>query len=73
MPQGGGTGPNGQGPTGGGMGRGRGGGRGRMGGRGVGPGGNCICPKCGTRKAHQRGQPCMNRQCPNCGSRMTRE
>jgi hypothetical protein len=64
---------------GGGQGQGRGGGRGqgrgpsRMGGaKATGPGGDCICPNCGHRLAHQVGQPCYERQCPQCGAAMTR-
>ncbi len=56
-----------------GMGMGRGGGRGRMGGSGLGPGGYCVCPKCGTRVPHQSGTPCYNTSCPKCGSPMNRE
>jgi len=57
-----------------GMGRGRGfGGGGRMGGFAAGPGGNCVCPKCGHKEAQIRGQPCMNKKCPKCGTPMTRE
>jgi hypothetical protein len=75
MPRGDGTGPAGRGP---GTGRGRGagapGGRGRMGGsQAAGPGGNCICPSCGTKAPHQRGLPCNRRPCPKCGTTMTRE
>jgi hypothetical protein len=55
-----------------GVGRGMGG-RGRMGGFGAGPGGNCVCPKCGHREPQIRGQPCMNKKCPECGTLMTRE
>ncbi|MBN2399607.1 MAG: NifB/NifX family molybdenum-iron cluster-binding protein [Candidatus Aminicenantes bacterium] len=60
---------------GGGRGQGRGGqGRGRMGGlRAGGDSGTCLCPKCGQRVAHERGVPCVQRQCPQCGSAMTRE
>lgn len=57
-----------------GTGRGAGGGaRGRMGGQGLGPGGDCVCPSCGHRAAHQRGVPCNKMKCPKCGKLMTRE
>jgi len=63
MPQGDGTGP----PQGGGW------GRGRMGGPfAAGPGGVCVCPKCGHREAHRRGEPCNQKSCTKCGTRMTR-
>jgi len=72
MPRGDGTGPLGKGP---GVGRGRG--RGRMsGGRlrlGAGLGGNCVCPSCGTKVAHQAGTPCSSMNCPKCGISMVRE
>lgn len=56
-----------------GLGRGMGRGRGRMGGpAAAGPGGNCICPKCGYKAPHQVGTPCYNRKCPKCGSIMRR-
>lgn len=64
MPRGDGTGP----PSGG-----RGGG-GRMGGpSAAGPGGNCVCPSCGHKVAHQVGVPCAQVKCPKCGTAMTRE
>ena len=67
-----GTGPFGQGSKTG-RGFGRNGGRGRQqSGFGLGPGGECICPKCGTKVPHQRGVPCYKQTCPNCGSPMTR-
>lgn len=68
MPRGDGTGPTGQGP------RGRSGrGKGRMGGPfAAGPGGNCVCPKCGKTVAHKVGQPCNELRCPNCGVEMVR-
>jgi len=66
MPRGDGTGPLGQGP---GMGRGMG--RGKRG--GAGPEGNCVCPSCGTKVAHQAGTPCASMNCPKCGIRMVRE
>jgi hypothetical protein len=48
------------------------GGRGRGGGNrpGSGPGGNCVCPKCGAVKPHQAGVPCYEQTCPKCGTRM---
>ena len=48
------------------------GGRGRMGGVAAGPGGVCVCPKCGNEVAQVRGNPCINRKCPKCGSAMAR-
>jgi hypothetical protein len=65
MPRGDGTGP----PGGGGKGRGRG----QMGGPfAAGPGGNCVCPKCGHKEQHIAGQPCNQKMCPKCGTQMTR-
>lgn len=75
MPRGDGTGPSGQG-VGRGMGRGRmGGGRGMGGGNrpGSGPGGNCVCPACGTRVPHRQGIPCNSLQCPKCKGIMIKE
>ncbi len=70
MPRGDGTGPMGAGP---GRGFGRGSGRGRMGGPlAAGPGGDCVCPKCGHHMAHARGQPCNQTRCPKCSTMMTR-
>lgn len=74
----------GRGGAGGGAGRGAGGGRGsgrgqgqgagRMGGaRQVGPAGECVCPQCGHREAHERGVPCVQKVCPKCGTALTRE
>lgn len=39
---------------------------------GAGPGGECICPKCGHRETHDTGEPCNKRECPECGATMTR-
>jgi len=64
---------------GGGGGQGRGGGagqgqgRGRRGGNKAGPGGNCVCPKCGKKVPHVAGQPCTDQVCPDCGIKMIRE
>lgn len=48
------------------------GGRGRRA-AGLGPEGFCLCPKCGFRKPHQPGVPCIEEHCPNCGSALIRE
>ena len=40
---------------------------------GSGPTGNCICPKCGYKAAHQVGQRCIDLTCPQCGTKMVRE
>ncbi|MBN1376393.1 MAG: hypothetical protein JXA01_09585 [Dehalococcoidia bacterium] len=58
----------------GGGGRGMGAGGGRMGGNrpGAGPGGDCVCPQCGEKVAHQAGTPCYNIKCPKCGTAMVR-
>jgi len=74
MPRGDGTGPAGMG-AGSGFGRGSNGqgGRGRMGGpASAGPSGYCICPKCGHKEEHLRGQPCYQKRCPKCGAIMAR-
>lgn len=82
MPRGDGTGP----PSGSGPGTGRGMGRGRgmgltpsgqtspSGGTmaGLGPGGNCVCPACGSTVAHKAGAPCTEVTCPKCGAKMVR-
>ena len=59
-----------------GFGAGRGigaGGRGLGGGFAAGPGGNCVCPKCGYKVPHQVGMPCYQQKCPRCNTRMIRE
>ena len=58
-----------------GRGRGIGQGQGRGGGNKPtsGPGGNCVCPKCGHKESHVAGQRCLDRACPKCGTKMVRE
>ena len=72
MPRGYGTGPRGQGP-----GTGRGRGRGNMApgqfAGGAGPGGQCVCPSCGTVTDHKASIPCTEIKCPQCGSMMIRK
>ena len=56
--------------------RGTGRGPGRQGGRGdgrTGPGGSCLCPKCGYKEVHLRGVPCTQVRCAQCGHVMLRE
>ena len=63
-----------------GQGRGPGAQRSGRGGRsvlgdGLGLSGNmsiCQCPQCGHREPHERGVPCVARQCPQCGAAMNR-
>ena len=72
MPRGDGTGPRGQGPgTGRGLGRGNFP-KGRMGGD-AGPGGQCVCPSCGTVIDHKIGFACTATKCPQCGTMMVRK
>jgi uncharacterized protein len=47
---------------------------GRLGGpQAGGPGGLCLCPKCGYEMAHERGTPCDNIKCPKCQSKRIRK
>lgn len=65
--------PKGQGKGGGGKGpNASGGGKGVGGGRGMGQGGECVCPSCGEKTPHERGNPCFDIKCPKCGTPMTR-
>jgi len=51
----------------------RGDGQGRMGGpQAAGPGGKCVCPKCGATTEHETGTPCTDIKCPKCGAEMAR-
>lgn len=56
-----------------GKGLGRGGGKGRNKGGAFGPGGYCICNKCGEKVQHQQGIKCTTFKCPKCGHTMIRE
>ena len=56
-----------------GHGLGRGGGQGRNHGGAFGPGGFCVCAKCGEKVPHQSGVKCTELKCPNCGHTMVRE
>jgi len=38
-----------------------------------GPGGKCVCPKCGYEGEHDTGEACYDKKCPKCGAKMTRE
>jgi hypothetical protein len=46
---------------------------GRGDGFGAGYLGNCVCPNCGEKTAHQQGSPCYEQKCPKCDTVMTRE
>ncbi|MDR3567383.1 MAG: NifB/NifX family molybdenum-iron cluster-binding protein [Syntrophobacteraceae bacterium] len=39
----------------------------------AGPGGFCVCPRCGETVGHERGIPCSQILCPACSSAMTRK
>ncbi len=52
---------------------GTGGGHGKNKGGAFGPGGYCICTKCGTKVPHQSGVKCATLKCPDCGHTMIRE
>ena len=56
-----------------GRGEGSGGGQGRNKGGAFGPGGSCVCAKCGAKLPHQRGIKCTTLKCPECGHTMIRE
>jgi DNA-directed RNA polymerase subunit RPC12/RpoP len=56
-----------------GRGSGQGGGRGRNKGGAFGPGGFCVCTRCGEKIPHQQGVKCTTLKCPECGHTMIRE
>jgi ribosomal protein S26 len=56
-----------------GRGMGRGGGRGLNKGGAFGPGGYCVCAKCGEKVPHQQGIKCTTVKCPKCEHTMIRE
>ncbi|HCC69910.1 MAG TPA: hypothetical protein DEQ09_01970 [Bacteroidales bacterium] len=49
------------------------GGRGRNKGGSYGPGGVCVCAKCGRKIPHPKGVKCTTIKCPDCGRPMIRE
>lgn len=48
-------------------------GGGRNKGGAFGPGGHCVCAKCGEKVSHQRGVKCTTLTCPKCGNTLVRE
>ena len=40
---------------------------------GHGPGGYCVCSKCGYKTVHQKGVPCSSLKCPTCNINLKRE
>ena len=47
--------------------------RGRNRGGAYGPGGDCVCVKCGAKIPHRKGEKCTKEKCPKCGHPMVRE
>lgn len=46
---------------------------GRNKGGAFGPGGYCVCAKCGYKLPHETGIKCTKIKCPDCGHTMIRE
>jgi len=46
---------------------------GRNKGGAYGPGGYCVCAKCGKKVPHTDGVKCTTIKCPQCGTPMIRE
>jgi wyosine [tRNA(Phe)-imidazoG37] synthetase (radical SAM superfamily) len=40
---------------------------------GLGPGGHCVCQKCGARIPHRPGIRCEDERCPDCAGKMLRD
>lgn len=40
--------------------------------KGGGPGGWCLCPKCGYKTSHESGIPCSTLECPKCKTNLVR-
>ena len=38
----------------------------------LGPGGDCVCKKCGYKIKHEKGKPCSMIKCPKCDGFMGR-
>lgn len=47
--------------------------KGRNNGGAYGPGGYCVCAKCGEKAPHEQGTKCTSIKCPACGHTMVRE
>lgn len=56
-----------------GRGAGTGGEKGRNNGGSLGPGGYCVCAKCGHKVAHTQGVKCTTLRCPVCDKPLIRE
>ena len=48
-------------------------GKGKNKGGAYGPGGFCVCAKCGEKIPHRQGIKCTSFKCPECGKTMIRE
>lgn len=55
------------------QGSGSGAGKGRNKGGSYGPGGFCVCIKCGEKITHRKGVKCTTQKCSQCGHTMIRE